>query len=265
MKAFVCVKEVPETPEGVRVTDQGSLEAREDAAFLIDPIGPYAVETALQLRDKKGGTVVVLCAGTRRAEKMLKESALAVGADEVFLISDGALGGGDATTAARVLAAAVKKAGGADIILCGDRAADDNAFTVGPALGRLLGLPVLTYVSEVIDFDPDAKTIRVARALEAGREIVEASLPAVVSVTKGIYPPRYPTLLGIRKAAKREVPVWTAADLGIGPAAAGAELSPTAVRKLSPPPPAGAVQMISGEPDAMAQTLVQKILDAKIL
>ncbi|RPJ49216.1 MAG: electron transfer flavoprotein subunit beta/FixA family protein [Candidatus Latescibacterota bacterium] len=265
MKAIVCVKEVPETPEGVRVTEEGSLAPREDASFLIDPIGPYAIETALQLRDKKGGSVVVLSVGSKRAEKILKESAFAVGADDAFLLSDAALEGGDPHATARVLAAAVAKAGGADLILCGDRAADDNASTVGPALGRLLGWPVLTSVAEVIDFDPDGGKIRVARALESGREIVEAALPAVVTVIKGIYQPRYPSLLGIRKAAKREVPVWTAADLGLDPASVGASGSPTRVRKLSPPPPPGAVEMLSGEPEATAAALVAKIMDAKIL
>ncbi|MBM3320658.1 MAG: electron transfer flavoprotein subunit beta/FixA family protein [Candidatus Eisenbacteria bacterium] len=265
MKAIVCVKEVLETPEGVRVTEKGSLAARDDASFLIDPIGPYAIETALQLRDKKGGSVVVLCVGSRRAEKILKESAFAVGADEAFLLADPALDGGDPHATARALAAAVEKVGGADLVLCGDRAADDNAAVVGPALGRLLGFPVLGFVGEVIDCDPDARKIRVARALEAGKEIVESSLPAVVTVIKGIYPPRYPSLLGIRKAAKREVPVWTAADLGLDPAKTGADGSPTKVRKLTPPSPPGAVQMIPGEPEEMADALVKKILDAKIL
>ncbi|MFH1681318.1 MAG: electron transfer flavoprotein subunit beta/FixA family protein [Candidatus Eisenbacteria bacterium] len=241
------------------------MAARDDASFLIDPIGPYAVETALQIRDKKGGSVVVLCVGSRRAEKILKESAFAVGVDEAYLISDAALEGGDPHATARVLAAAIEKAGGADLVLCGDRAADDNAAVVGPALGRLLGFPVLSYVSEVIDVDTDAGKIRVGRALEAGKEIVESPLPAVVTVMKGIYAPRYPSLLGIRKAAKREVPLWSAADLGLDPAKAGAEGSPTRIRKLTPPPPAGAVEMIGGEPEEMVGALVKKILDAKIL
>jgi electron transfer flavoprotein beta subunit len=265
MKAIVCVKEVPETPEGVRVTEAGSLAPREDASFLIDPIGPYAIETALQLKDKSGGTVVVLTAGSKRAEKILKESAFAVGVDDAFLLSDPAFEGGDPHATARVLAAAIAKVGGADLILCGDRAADDNAATVGPALGRILGLPVLTSVAEVIDFKPEAGTIRVARALESGKEIVEAALPAVVTVMKGIYSPRYPSLLGIRKAAKREVPVWTLADLGLDPGTTGAAGSPTRLRKLAPPPQPGAVEMITGEPEQMAAALVAKIMDAKIL
>ncbi|MFH1279107.1 MAG: electron transfer flavoprotein subunit beta/FixA family protein [Candidatus Eisenbacteria bacterium] len=265
MKAIVCVKEVPETPDGVRATDQGYLSAKEDGSFLVDPIGPYAVETALRLRDQKGGEVVVICQGTARAEKILKESALAVGANEAFLLADDAMKGADPHATARALAAAIRKVGGYDIVLCGDRAADDNAAIVGPALARLLDIPALTFVDEILEFDPDAKTIKVARGLENGREIVESSLPAVVTVIKGIYELRYPSLLGIRKAAKKEVPAWTAADLGEDPSGIGIAGSPTFIRALNPPPAAGAVEMIQGEPKEMADALVRKIMDAKIL
>lgn len=265
MKAIVCVKEVPETPDGVRATDQGYLAAREDGSFLIDPIGPYAIETALQLRDRKGGEVVVLCQGSSRAEKILKESALAVGANDAFLLTGVEMTGADPHATARALAAGIRKVGEFDLVLCGDRAADDNAAIVGPALGRLLGVPVLTFVDEVMEFDPEGKKIKVARALEGGREVVESSLPAVVTVMKGIHEPRYPSLMGIRKAAKREVPAWSASDIGEDPSRLGAAGSPTFIRSLTPPPSPGAVEMIGGEPQEMADALVRKILDAKIL
>lgn len=265
MKAIVCVKEVPETPDGVRADDRGALAVKEDASFLIDPIGPYAVETALQLKDQKGGDVVALCLGTKRAEKILKESALAVGVNDVYLLADEALEGSDPHATARALAAAVRKVGEYDLVLCGDRAADDNAAVVGPALGRLLDIPVLTFVDEIVDFDPEGGTIKVARALEGGREIVESKLPAVVTVIKGIHEPRYPSLIGIRKAAKREVPVWTAADLGEDAAALGAAGSPTFIRSITSPPAPAGVEMIEGEPEETAAALVQKIMDAKVL
>ena len=153
MKAIVCVKEVPETPDGVRATDQGYLSAKEDGSFLVDPIGPYAIETALQLRDQKGGEVVVLCQGTARAEKILKESALAVGVNEAFLLADEAMTGADPHATARALAAAIRKVGEYDLILCGDRAADDNGAIVGPSLARLLDIPALTFVCLIYTTD----------------------------------------------------------------------------------------------------------------
>jgi len=265
MKATVCVKEVPETPDGVRIHEDGYLTAKDDGSFLIDPIGPYAVETALQLKDSKGCEVTALTVGAARAEKILKESAFAVGVDEAYLLHDDAFTGGDPLATARALAAGIRKLGGADLVLCGDRAADDNAATVGPALARLLGYGVVTFADEVLDVDPEGKKIKVARGLEGGREIVEATFPVVITVIKGIYEPRFPSLLGIRKAAKREVPVWSAADLGEDASAFGIGGSPTMIRSLTPPPAPGAIEMIDGEPDQMASTLVQKIMDAKIL
>ena len=265
MKAIVCVKEVPETPDGVRATEEGYVTAKEDASFLIDPIGPYAIETALQLKDKVGGEIVAVCLGPARAERVLKESALAMGAGDAFLLSGEEMVGSDPHATARALAAAVRKIGDADLILLGDRAADDNAAIVGPALARLLGYPVLTFVNDVIEYDDEGKKIKAARELEGRKEIVEADLPAVVTVIKGIYEPRYPSLLGIRKAAKREVPVWTSGDLGEDSSKLGPSGSPTFVRKLSSPPPPAGVEMIEGEPEEAAATLVRRIVEAKIL
>ncbi|MBN1825255.1 MAG: electron transfer flavoprotein subunit beta/FixA family protein [Candidatus Eisenbacteria bacterium] len=265
MKAIVCLKEVPETPDGVRVAEEGYLAPRGDAAYLVDPIGPYALETALQLRDRSGGEVIALCVGRPGAAKILKESALAVGADDAFLLADDALVGGDPVAVARALAAAVRKIDGADLIVCGDRAADDNAATVGAALAGLLGIPVLSYVDEILEFDAGEKKIRVGRALEAGREIVEASLPVVLTVMKGIYFPRYASPLGIRKAARREIPVWTVADLGENPSRLGVAGSQTFVRGIESPPPPSGVEMIGGEPEEAVAVLVRKILDAKVL
>jgi len=265
MKAIVCMKEVPETPDGVRATEEGYWTVRGEAAYVVDPIGPYALETALQIREKAGGEVIALSAGRPEAAKMLKESALAVGANDAILIADDALAGGDPLATARALAAAIRKADGADLIVCGDRAADDNAATVGASLASLLGVPVLSYVDEILEVDAEGKRIRVGRALESGREIVEASLPAVLTVMKGIYFPRYASPLGIRKAARREVPVQSAADLGEEPSRLGAAGSSTFLLGIDPPPPPSGVEMIPGEPEEAVAVLVRKLLDAKAL
>ena len=111
----------------------------------------------------------------------------------------------------------------------------------------------------------DGGKIRVVRTREKGREVVESSLPAVISVVKGIHEPRYPSLLGIRKASKREVPAWTAADLGEDPSSLGAAGSPTRMRSLAPPPAPSGVEMIEGEVEEAAKTLVTKIMDRKVL
>ena len=219
----------------------------------------------MKIREDLGGEVQVISAGSARAEKILKE-ALAMGADSAVLISDDAFeGGGDATATARALAAAARKSGDADLIIVGDRAADDNAGIVGPVLGQLLNMQILTYVTEIQEVNAEQKTIRVVRSMEKGLEVVEAALPAVVSVIKGINEPRYPSLLGIRKASKKEVPVWGIADLGEDASQFGATGSPTILRSLDPPPMPSGVDMIEGEPEEAATELVKKIMDRKVL
>ena len=125
MKTIVFIKEVPETPDGVKVSDSGQLAVEGDRPFLTDPIDPYSVETALKIREEKGGEVVVLTVGSEKAEKFLKE-ALAMGADEAVLLSGGEISGGDPTATARALAAAVRKSGDFDLLVTGDRAADEE-------------------------------------------------------------------------------------------------------------------------------------------
>ncbi len=264
MKAIVFVKEVPETPEGVSVSENGQVQAAGGGNFLTDPIDPFAIETALQLKDAKGGEVHAVTAGNSRAEKILKE-ALAMGVDNSYLVADDAIEGSDPNAIARVLAGAAKKIGDYDLLVTGDRAADDNASIVTAALAQLLDIPVLTFVSEIREFDADAMKIRVVRTLENGRQVVEATLPAVISVVKGIHEPRYPSLLGIRKASKREVPTWSLADIGVDPATVGAAGSPTKIRSLDPPPAPSGVEMITGSAEEMAATLVQRIMDKKVL
>jgi electron transfer flavoprotein beta subunit len=264
MKTIVFVKEVPETPDGVKVSEHGQIAADAGGSFLTDPIDPYSVEAALKIRESQGGEVVVMSSGASRSEKILKE-ALAMGADNAVLLTGDGLDGADPTATARALAAAARKSGDFDLIVVGERAADDNAGIVGPVLGRLLDIPIITYVSEIQEVDGEAKKIRAVRTLEKGKEVVEASLPAVVTVIKGINEPRYPSLLGIRKASKREVPSWGAGDLGEDASRFGAAGSPTMLRSLDPPPPPSGVEMIEGEPDEAAAELVKKIMDRKIL
>ncbi len=264
MKAIVFVKEVAETPDGVSVTSDGQLSSGEGGAFLTDPIDPYSIETALQLKDKSGGEVIAITAGEPRAEKILKE-ALAMGADEAFLVHDEAASGSDPYATARLLAGAAKKSGDYDIIVVGERAADDNSYAIGPALGQHLDIPVLTYVNEVREFDPENKKIRVVRSIDGGSQVVEATLPAVITVVKGIHEPRYPSLMGIRKASKREVPVWSIADIGEEAERVGPSGSPTRMRSFDPPPPPSGCEMIEGTPEEVAEQLVGKIMDKKIL
>jgi electron transfer flavoprotein beta subunit len=132
-------------------------------------------------------------------------------------------------------------------------------------VAALLGFSQLTYVSKVRQIDAAAKKIVVERAIEGGNEVVEAKLPAVVSVIKGINEPRLPNLMGIRKAGKIQIPQWTAADLGVDTGKVGAAGSSTKVVEIAVPPPRGAGEILKGEVDDIVNTLTDKLIDLKVI
>ena len=256
MKIIACIKQVPDSEAKVRAED-GKV-TWGDAPLVINPFDEYAVEGALQQREALGGTVTALCVGPESAKDALKH-ALAMGADEAVLVSDPALTDLDTVGAARVLAAAINKIGGADMVMFGRQTLDNGSGLTPPQTARVLGWPMLGWVGQI---KVDAGSVTVERVTEEGRQTVSAKLPAVVSVVQSIGEPRYPSFMGIRKASKATIPVWSLSDLGI-------EAPPTAVKRtelMNPPVNETAVEMISGEtPEAIAETLVEKILAEKVL
>jgi electron transfer flavoprotein beta subunit len=216
------------------------------------------VEGALQQKEATGGTVSALCIGPESARDALKH-ALAMGADEAVLVSDPALNEIDSVGAARVLAAAIQKIGGADMIVFGRQTLDNGSGLTTAQTARVLGLPLLGLAGQIKVQDG---SVTVERVTEEGRQTVSAKLPAVVSVVQSIGEPRYPSFMGIRKASKANIPVWSLGDLGIeAPAAVVAR-----IELMNPPVKDTVVEMITGEtPEAIAETLVEKILAEKVL
>ncbi|MBW8010922.1 MAG: electron transfer flavoprotein subunit beta/FixA family protein [Chloroflexi bacterium] len=211
MKIVVRIKLVPDTAAKVVVED-GQV-TWGDAPLVINPWDEFAVEAALQLTEQHGGEVIALSVGEESSREALKH-ALAMGCNEAILVSDYVIDP-DTQRTAKVLAAAVEKIGDVDLVIFGKQSIDgDNAVT-GTQTARNLGWPSLTLVSAVPALDVDAKTIRIERAVEEGRQVVDGVLPAVLSIVKDYGEPRYPSFIGIRKASKAEIPVWSLEDLGI--------------------------------------------------
>ena len=267
MNAIVCVKQVPDTEAPVKV-QEGKL-VLAGMPTMVNVFDEYAIEEALLWREKLGGKVTALSMGPAEAIEALKK-ALAMGVDEAILLSDPAFEGADAWSTAYTLAQAIRKIGTYDLILFGKQSTDGSTGIVGPAVARFLGLPALTYVFKVRALDLAAKKITVERLLEGRREVVESALPAVVTVVKDINQPRYPTLLGIRKAARTPIPTWGASDLvaaGADPAGFGLEGSPSRVERVEyPPARAGKVELITGEtPEEVAALLAERLLSLKVL
>lgn len=257
MKIIVCVKQVPDSAATMSVED-GKV-SWGDAPLVINPWDEYAVEAALRLTEDQGGDVIALSLGDENAKEAIKH-ALAMGCSEAYLVNDPAMAGADTQAVARVLAAAVEKIGGADVVLFGKQAIDSDVGATPAMVARLLGYPALTLVSEISGVG-DGK-INVSRTMEEGLQQVEASLPAVLSIVKDYGEPRYPSFMGIRKASRAEVPEWTVADLGIG--------VPEAVvswpEVMEPPAREITNEIIEGgTPEEMAEKLADKIMGEKVL
>ncbi len=256
MKIIVCVKQVPDTAAKVVVED-GRVNWG-DAPLVINPWDEYAVEAALNTADATGGSVTVLSMGKEDEKEAIKH-ALAMGCGEAVLVSDPALAGSDGAAGARVLAAAIQKIGEVDLVFFGKQAIDTDTGTAPAMVARLLGCPALTLVSAI---DEVGETIKVQRATEEGRQMVESKLPAVISVVKDYGEPRYPSFMGIRKAARASVPVWGLADLGIE--------APVSVvswpELLNPPAQEISNEIITGSsPVEIAEILADKIMAEKVL
>ena len=256
MKLVACVKTTPDTTAAVKI--ENGKATWGDAPLVINPWDEYAVEAALQLKEANGGTVTAISVGGEEARIGLKH-ALAMGADDALLISDPALAGIDPQAVARILTAAIQKLGGVDLAFFGRQAIDDDSGTTAAQAARLLGWPALTLVSVI---KVEGGSLRVERAIEEGRQIVSAKLPAVISLVKDIGEPRYPSFMGIRRASKAEIPTWSLSQIGIPAPSAVIEylaLVDAPVRQV-------VCELITGaNPQEIAGQLADKILGEKLL
>lgn len=256
MKLVACVKTTPDTTAAVKV--ENGKATWGDAPLVINPWDEYAVEAALKLKEANGGNVTVISVGGEEARIALKH-ALAMGADDAVLISDPALVGVDPQAVAHILTAAIQKLGGVDVAFFGRQAIDDDSGTTPAQAARLLGWPALTLVSVI---KVDGRSLRVERAIEEGRQIVTAKLPAVVSLVKDSGEPRYPSFMGIRKASKAEIPTWSLSQIGIPAPAAVIEH----VTLINAPVREVVCELITGgNPQEIAEHLAEKILGEKQL
>ena len=266
MNIIVCIKQVPDTTD-VKINPETNTLIREGISSIINPFDMYAIEEALRLKEKFGGKVTVISLGPPQSINALKE-AVGMGANEAIQLSDRAFSGSDSWATAYTLALAIKKLGEFNIILCGKQAIDGDTGQVGPGIASQLGITQLTYVFKIIKMDPETGTIKVERLLEEGREIVEAKLPALLTVVKDINQPRATTISHIRRASSLSIPIWTAADLpGADPSRFGLTGSPTQVVKIfSPPKREGVLDLIKTDSvEQSAAILADKIIAEKIL
>ena len=256
MKIVACIKQVPDSAAKVVAAD-GKVSWGE-SPLVINPWDEYAVEAALQQKEAHDGEVIAISMGGESAKEALKH-ALARGCDSAILISDEALTGVDTAGTAQVLASAIHKIGDVDLAFFGRQAIDGDAGITPAQTARVIGWPMLG-LSAIIEVD--GGSVKVERSIEEGRQTVSASLPAVLSVVKDFGEPRYPSFMGIRKASRAEIPVWSLADLDIGAPAAVVSWP----ELMNPPSREVTCEIIQGgSPDEIAEKLADKIIAEKVL
>lgn len=259
MKIAVFVKQVADSAAKISL-DAGQADWG-DAPLVINPWDEYALEASLQLAEKYSGEVLAISMGDASAKDALKH-ALAMGSNDALLISDPAFAGLDAGAAAHVMAAAVKKLADIDLAVFGKQAIDSDTGLIPAMTGRILNWPTLTLVSKINEFDTAGKKIQLERSMQEGRQQLESILPAVISISKDFGEPRYPSFMGIRKASKAEIPIWSLSDL---------EMEAPTVHmswpKLSSPPAQDAKnEMIEGaNPQEIADKLADLIMAEGVL
>jgi electron transfer flavoprotein beta subunit len=254
----VFTRSTPDTAAKVEVGADGNVNWG-DAATVVNPWDEYALEEAIVQAKNGGGKASVVAIGPDMHNEALKHS-LAMGLDSAYRVWDDTLADVDSLTYANAAAAAVRKLGDVNLVIFGRESIDVGTDQHIYQTARKLGWTVLPYVSKIRSVDFAAGTIEVEMLLEQGKQVVTSSLPAVISVVKDINEPRYPSFIGIRKASKAEIPVWTSADLGVTPTP-GARV--VAYRNL--PVRESQVEMITGTPEEQAKTLVDRLLEEKVL
>ena len=264
MNIIVCVKQVldPEAPPASFKIDGNKVVPPPGVSPVISPFDENAVEAALRIKDAQGGKITVLSLGTNLLRDVVKKP-LSMGADELILLEDEAFADSDSWSTAHALAMAIEKIGEYDLIFCGRQAADLDSGQVGSGIAEMLGLPSVTLAKKIEAADGKA---RVERVTAEGYEVVEVSLPALITVSNELGEPRYATLKGIMAAGKVQPVIWKPADIGVEPSQIGAGGRRTKLLKLFQPVREGKCEIIEGDnAEEAAVNLALKLRETKII
>ncbi len=265
MKLGVLVKNVPDTETKIKLnSDQTNIET-QGVKFIMNTYDEYAVEEALRIREKfpDGTTVTVISLGPDQVVETLR-TALAMGADDAIHIIDPAFEGGDSLATARVLAKVIEPMG-FDLILGGKQGIDYDSAQTGAALAELLGFSQ-ALIAVGLEIGSEEGKLTIQRRVEGGDEVVDVTMPAVITCEKGLNEPRYASLPGIMKAKKKEVKKYTLSDIGLSTEEVGEAGSNTRIVRYQPLPGRPECKMLSGEPADMAKELVRSLReDSKVV
>jgi electron transfer flavoprotein beta subunit len=258
---IVCLKQVPGTTD-VKIDPVTNNLKRAGIKNVINPLDTYALEEGVRIKERSGGKVTAVSMGPSPAVEMLRE-AISLGADEAILLSDMAFAGADTWATAFTLASAVKKNGQFDIVVCGRQTFDGDTGQVGPEMAEMLGVTLITNVSQIEEIANGE--MRVSRAVDEGHIMVQAPLPAVISVSKEINVPRLPSLRAMMKAKSAVIPVWGIKELGIDAGRVGLNGSYTKVVKIFYPQRVRQATMFKGDATGQVDALYEKLKAAGLV
>ncbi|MBR2967828.1 MAG: electron transfer flavoprotein subunit beta/FixA family protein [Clostridia bacterium] len=255
MKIAVCIKQVPNTTE-IKIDPVTNTLKRDGVPSIINPDDKAALEAALNLKDKCGAQVVALTMGPQQAEKALRE-ALAMGADEAYIMSDKAFAGSDTLATSTIIAAGLAKLN-PDVIFCGRQAIDGDTAQVGPQIAEHLGIPQITYAAQ-IDYDQDRQALIVKRQFEDRYQMLEVSGKCLITVLSSLAKPRYMNVWDVVNQDLKEINVITRADIEVSSEHIGLGGSPTKVDSTAAKQFDKKIETFELDPTAAAQAIVDAL------
>jgi len=263
---IVCIKQVndPEVPPASFKIDAETNKVVSPPGMppVISPFDEYAVEAALRIKESVGGKVIALSLGTNLQHDIIKKP-LSMGADDLVLLESPAFADGDSWSTAYALSLAIMKIDRFDLILCGRQSADWDAGQVGSGIAEMLGLPSVTIARKIEIFGNKA---RVERVIPDGYEVIETSLPAVITLSNEHATPRYPNIKGIMMAKRKEPIVWKPADIGADLSKIGANGRCSNLMKLFQPVRDGKCEMVTADTqEEAAARLAMRLREVKLI
>jgi electron transfer flavoprotein alpha/beta subunit len=260
MRIVVCIKQVPDSSE-VKINPETNTLMRDGVPSIINPYDMHALEAGLQIREKAGGIVTAITMGPPQAESALRE-ALSLGVDQAVLLSDRAFAGSDTWATAYTLAKAIGHIG-ADVIICGKQAIDGDTAQVGPEIAEFLDMPHISYIRKIDAVNE--RSIVVQRLMDDGYDVVESTMPVLLTVVRELNEPRIPSLKGKMAAKKAEIRKLSSGDISADENSIGLKGSPTQVRNIFAPEARKDRKMLEGTAEEQVNALVGELAGMKCL
>jgi len=261
LKIVVCVKQVPDISQS-KVDPETYTIIRTGVDAVVNPFDLYAVEAALQIKDKIGAKVTAISMGPPQAESALKE-VISMGVDDAILLSSKDFAGSDTLATSHAISQGIKLIGDVDLVITGRQAIDGDTAQVGPGIAEQLQYPVVTDVNGLLEIEEGKLKVKVM--VEEGYLILEVPLPAVLSIGKGVGEPRMPSLRNKTRARKAIIPIWSPDDIDADKNKLGLKGSPTQVVKIFTPEVGGDVLLIDGEPNQQGDKIVEILSERHLI